>query len=230
MNLSNSNRRSFLKKGGLVISASLLTGNNDIFAGNADKEEEVTPTEDLMREHGVLNRILLIYEECISRIKNGKDFSPEFLTKSALIVREFIEDYHEKQEEDYLFPRFEKAGKLTDLVKTLRIQHQAGRSITDKVKSLSEKGLKTKEDKNQVSVELEMFIRFYRPHEAREDTVLFPALRSIISGNEFDSLGEEFEKNEHKKLGQDGFNMFVNKVADIEKHLDIFDLSNFTPQ
>ena len=32
-----------------------------------EKEEEIPPTEDLMREHGVLNRILLIYEEIIKR-------------------------------------------------------------------------------------------------------------------------------------------------------------------
>ena len=29
---------------------------------NDDPEEEVTPPEDLMREHGVLDRLLLIYE------------------------------------------------------------------------------------------------------------------------------------------------------------------------
>ena len=44
------------------------------------------------------------------------------LSGSAGIIRTFIEEYHEKQEEDYLFPRFEKAGKLTDLVQVLRQQ------------------------------------------------------------------------------------------------------------
>ena len=29
--------------------------------------EEVAPSEDLMREHGVLSRLLLIYEEIIRR-------------------------------------------------------------------------------------------------------------------------------------------------------------------
>jgi len=31
--------------------------------GAEEGEEEVTPTEDLMREHGLLQRILLIYDE-----------------------------------------------------------------------------------------------------------------------------------------------------------------------
>ncbi len=33
----------------------------------------------------------------------------------------------------------------------------------------------------------------YRPHEAREDTILFPALRKLVSKNEYHSLGEKFE-------------------------------------
>ncbi|MGA8689464.1 MAG: hypothetical protein WB662_06030, partial [Methyloceanibacter sp.] len=49
----------------------------------------------------------------------------------AKIVREFIEDYHEKQEEDYVFPRFKKAGKMDLLIGILLNQHQAGRRVTD---------------------------------------------------------------------------------------------------
>lgn len=37
-------------------------------AAEAGEEEEISPAEDLMREHGVLNRILLIYEEAVSRV------------------------------------------------------------------------------------------------------------------------------------------------------------------
>ena len=42
-------------------------------------------------------------------------------------MRKFVEDYHEKLEENFIFPEFEKKKKLVDLVKVLREQHQAGR-------------------------------------------------------------------------------------------------------
>jgi hypothetical protein len=42
-------------------------------------------------------------------------------------------------------------------------------------------------------------------------------------------LGEEFEENEHKRFGEDGFETMVNKVADIEKQLGIYELAQFTP-
>ena len=70
----------------------------------------------------------------------------------------------------------------------------------------------------------------YSPHEEREDTVLFPAYRTIVSAHEYDSLGEDFEEKEHKMFGEDGFEKYVEKVAELEKSLGIFDLSRFTPE
>src|SRR5438552_4822219 len=89
--------------------------------------EEVGAAEDLMREHGVLNRILLVYEEGLRRLRVKEDVPPDVFHKPALMVRKFVEDYHEKLEENFIFPEFEKRKKLVDLVKVLREQHQAGR-------------------------------------------------------------------------------------------------------
>jgi hypothetical protein len=69
----------------------------------------------------------------------------------------------------------------------------------------------------------------YNPHEAREDTVLFPGLRKIVSSHEYGSLGEDFEKKEHELFGDDGFEKMVNRVAGIEKSLGIYELAQFTP-
>ncbi len=194
-------------------------------------EEEVTPAEDLMREHGVLKRVLLIYEEVIERIHAKREFPPEAVAASAKIIQSFIEDYHEKLEEEYLFPRFRKSGKLMELVDTLTAQHQAGRRLTLKVLSLSSPATRRDAPATQeLAAALHQFVRMYAPHEAREDTVLFPALRDILSRHEYHALGEDFEKKEHQLFGEDGFEMMVEKVAAIEKKLGIYDLAQFTPR
>jgi len=77
-------------------------------------EEEVSPAEDLMREHGVLKRGLPVYGECLHRLESKKDFPPNVVAGTANLIRRFIEDYHEKLEEEYLFPRFRKARRLVD--------------------------------------------------------------------------------------------------------------------
>ncbi len=70
----------------------------------------------------------------------------------------------------------------------------------------------------------------YRPHAAREDTVLFPAFHQVVSGKDYDALGDEFEKKEHQLFGEDGFEKMVDRVAGIEKTLGIYDLARFTPK
>jgi len=76
---------------------------------------------------------------------------------------------------------------------------------------------------------LHLFVRMYEPHEAREDTVLFPAFRKIVSPNEYDALGEDFEKKEHELFGEEGFEKNVEEVSKLEKALGIYDLAQFTP-
>jgi hemerythrin-like domain-containing protein len=194
-------------------------------------EEEVSPAEDLMREHGVLDRVLLIYDEVVGRLETKADFDPAVLSDSTGIIRRFIEDYHEKLEEDQLFPRFERAHTLVDLVGVLREQHKAGRSLTDAIHALATRAtLASAENRAKLAATLRRFNRMYRPHAAREDTVLFPALHRIVSQHEYDSLGEEFEDREHELFGDDGFEKVVDQVAGLERRLGIEDLASFTPK
>lgn len=193
-------------------------------------EENVSPAEDLMREHGVLKRVLLIYREGIRRIDSRQDLPPDVLASSANLIRRFIEDYHEKLEEEHLFPRFRKAGSLVELVNVLEEQHKKGRTLTGTILQLSTaSAMKNARDRSKLGDALRLFVRMYEPHEAREDTILFPAFRKIVSPNEYASLGEDFEKKEHELFGEDGFEKNVEEVARLEKTLGIYDLAQFTP-
>ncbi len=227
-------RRRFLFKVSGTAGMLTLAGADKVLAQTEQprKEEvEVSPAEDLMREHGVLRRILLIYEEWIRRLRAKKYAELDTLTESSKIVRSFVEDYHEKLEEDYLFPRFLKAGKLVDLVTALLQQHQAGRRLTDVPLQLSNaESLKISANSQRLSRSLSDFIRMYRPHAAREDTVLFPAFHELVPAEEYAKLGDAFEDKENKLFGHEGFENMVLRVASIEKKLGIYDLAQFTPK
>ncbi|HEY2234431.1 MAG TPA: hemerythrin domain-containing protein, partial [Candidatus Angelobacter sp.] len=125
-------------------------------------EEDVSTNEDLMREHGVLNRVLLIYDETFRRIQANEKFDPAVVTNAAGIIKNFIEDYHEKLEEDHIFPRFEQAGKLVELTTNLRAQHAMGRRVTERIVATAKSG-----DNETLRTLLAAFNRMYRPHEAR---------------------------------------------------------------
>ena len=127
------------------------------------------PPPRISREHGVLDRVLLIYEEILARNDSAKEVASASLQDAAGIVRKFIEDYPQKLEEEYLFPRFEKSGKLVEIVRVLRGQNLAGRKL-------------------------------------------------------------QFEDQEHKLFGGEGFEKIVQQVAEIERRLGIEDLAQLTPR
>jgi len=233
----NGARRGFIKMSGVLIAATAMIQPIGLLAeaapsnpGNkAEEDKEISPAEDLMREHGALSRLLLIYEEIMARLSSGREFPLEVLADAAGLIRRFVEDYHEKLEENHLFPRFKKAGKLVDLVKVLLQQHQAGRRLTDRIRGLATtSAIKNPKGKKELGQYLHFFIRMYRPHKAREDTVLFPAFHAIVSPKEYASLGEAFEDQEEELFGKDGFEHVVSEVEKLEKTMGIYDLPRFT--
>lgn len=213
----------------LIILALLATNHSTATTIPIKNNFEITVTEDLMREHGLLSRILLIYEKELQLIAAGKPPNYQVISQAATIVKNFIENYHEKLEENYLFPRFEKTKKLTNLVKILREQHQAGRHLTNNILIITQKTQAiTPSELDTLTRSLKAFINMYRPHKAREDTVLFPALHEIISLQEYEDLGDKFEDIEHKLFGKKGFADIEQKISQLEKLIGIYQLGQFT--
>jgi hemerythrin-like domain-containing protein len=238
-------RRSFLHTTGKFAAAAAALPAKLLAQKAAGQERheqyyDVSTNENLMRQHGILKRVLLMYGEVIRRIDARQDFPTQTVIDSAQIVRRFIEDHHEKLEEEYIFPLFRSyyrrddvlrlyAQKLVDLVDILHEQHPAGRRLTDRILSTLQ-SLKTPGDRQKLAQDLRAFIRMYEPHVAREDTVLFPALHVVATRQEYESLGDKFNEIEHKTFGTDGFDIYLDQVTAFEKHLGIYDLAQFTPR
>jgi hemerythrin-like domain-containing protein len=192
---------------------------------------DIPPTEDLMREHGVLRRTLLVYEEASRRLQAGDAGVLDAVAGAASLVRRFVEGYHEKLEENFVFPKLEKAGKLVELTQVLRVQHGAGRKVTDAILEGARAGRAAgAEARRALVADIGRFLRMYAPHAAWEDTELFPVYRGLFSERELDKLGDRFEEQEHQLLGGGGFEGSLKDVRDLEAALGIGDLAAFTPR
>jgi hemerythrin-like domain-containing protein len=224
-------RRSFLHgatstAAGLVLASCATAsagGAHSETPGKDQGEAEVTPGEDLMQEHGVLERILLIYDEGARRVESGEAVDLSVITKAAEIVRRFVEDYHEKLEEQFVFPRLKSANREVDLTAILLRQHQRGREVTADI--LAKANAPVSPDLARL---LRSFARMYRPHAAREETVLFPAFREVVGRAGYPELGEQFEEKEHEIFGAHGFQEVVAQVSQLEVAFGIADLAEFT--
>jgi hemerythrin-like domain-containing protein len=188
--------------------------------------EETPAIEDLMKEHGILNRILLIYEAIKTNIIANIHVDLSLLYHSALIIRFFIEDYHEKLEEKYIFPIFIENNHNTELIIELINQRNLGRVLTNNILKLS--SLASIKDPSSISQNIMLFVDMYRIHEAREDTVVFPEFKKMITKKYYDELTEKFESTEKELFGENGYEKILHIVESIEKQLGIYDISNIS--
>lgn len=192
---------------------------------------EVFPAEELMREHGALRRILLVYEETLRRLGAKEGVDPALLKEGLVIVQRLIHNLHEKLEEEYLFPRLRKAGRSVDLVYVLTAQHAAGAKLTETALAVaSEPNLKHPSDVATLTSALAAFIRMYRPHAAREDSTVFFEFKNLLSPEEYAGLGEQFKKREIELLGRGGIETLLTRIDKIENGLGIAQLSSYSPR
>lgn len=192
---------------------------------------EVTATEDLMREHGILRRALLVYSAAAIKLRvDASAIAPEALQKTAKLFRAFGEEYHEKKlEEAYIFPAVKKAGgEAASYPDILVAQHNRGREITDYIISVTQGTKFGANNSEPMAKALEAFVLMYRTHAAREDTIIFPAWKQTMTGEQLDEMNEKFEDIEHAQFGEDGFEDAVKQIAAIESSLGLADISQFT--
>ncbi|HYP75029.1 MAG TPA: hemerythrin domain-containing protein [Polyangiaceae bacterium] len=190
--------------------------------------EELSATEDLMREHGVIRRILVVYRLSAVRLRTKPNsLQLDALQRAAKLMRTFGEEYHERQlEEAHLFPALTAAGgNAAAEIPTLLAQHQRGREITEYLLALTQKTIGNAAD--PAARTLEAFALMYEEHAAREDTIVFPAWKKALPKKQLDEMGELFEDIEHKTFGKDGFDDAVEQIAAIERTL-AFDPASLT--
>lgn len=230
---SSLSRRDLLHKStmaltGLALAPALLAEEKD----EKKDEPEVTATEDLMREHGVIRRALLVYAELVPKLRsNPGSVDPDALRKTAQLFRTFGEDYHERQlEEQHIFPTIRKMNKpaLTHYVDVLTAQHQRGREITDYVIAVTN-GKLGKQHADALADIFDKFTLMYQNHAAREDTILFPAWKKNYTNKQLDEIGDQFEDIEHKAFGKDGFDDAEETMTKIEAAFGFTDIAQFTP-
>jgi hemerythrin-like domain-containing protein len=208
-------RRELIAKGATVSAATLIVPSV-LHAAPESKEPEVTATEDLMREHGVLRRALLVYTESTPKIRsNAASLDATALYRTGILFRDFGENYHEKMlEEEHIFPVVRKGGgepaKLTDI---LLAQHARGREITSYLLAVTKSGKIATANAEALARSLDAFVLMYRNHAAREDTIVFPAWKTHFTNKQLDELSDQFEDIEHKMFGKDGFDDAVAKIG-----------------
>ncbi len=242
---SSKTRRDFLRTSAILGTGLVLAscgGGNTSNSTEQKKDEpakpdenkmggEVTATEDLMREHGILRRALLVYSATAIKLRGTPSaIAPDALQKTAKLFKAFGEEYHEKKlEEAFIFPAVKKAGgEAASYPDILVVQHNRGREITDYIINVTQGAKLGVNDAEPLAKALEAFVLMYRNHAAREDTIIFPAWKQTMTGKQLDEMNDKFEDIEHEQFGEDGFEDAVKQISAIENSLGLADIEQFT--
>lgn len=223
-------RRSMLKQVGAAgLGAMAVSGVAEADEHGGYGKAFVPPTEEVMREHGIVHRLLMVYNELARRLNREEDV-PSLVLNANRLVDGFVENFHEELEEGLIFNEFRRAGSHTDLVKELSKQHRLGRRIAQKAYFLAGKADPMADStRRQLIRACRIYARMYRAHAAYEDSVLLPALRDIVSEDKFREIGEQYKEQEMERLGSSGLAGTLEELAEIEKTLGIGGLEAFTP-
>ena len=192
--------------------------------------QPATAPEDMLAQHGVVDRMLDVYAELSRQLEAGRPVRPETVWNAAGLVQTFVEGYHEKLEEDLVFVRFEAAGRELRLIGTLRRQHRVAALLNAQILLLASRAdLEDPADRARLAADLRSYVLMYRPHTAREDTVIFPELREVATPEDFYDMGVTIGRRRRELFGPGGYERIVERVADVERVLGIHGLEQFTP-
>jgi len=223
------NRRTLLIGGaGLVVGAGITEAATALTSTSSNLGPAVpSPGEDLMTEHGVLKRLLLAYQEASTQLAAGHTPPAAAISDAAQIIADFVEGFHEGLEEAYVFPRVR--DQHATLVQTLLIQHDRGRHLTTAISAAAAGDLTKPATRTALGRYLDLFVRMYAPHEAWEDTVIFPALRDATPQRTLNELAERFSELQNQQYGDAALSQMLDRVESVEQQLGISDLATFTP-
>lgn len=227
--VADQGRRRWIGGAGIALAGGIAATMPLAVLADEQKSTDVLAAEDLMREHGVLRRALLVYAQAASLLQHQQAIPVEALRRTAELFRRFGEDYHEHAlEEAHVFPAVIAAGgRPATICRTLVEQHRRGRQITDYVLAVGGAGV-GRSAMEPLAGALDGLVRMYQHHTAIEDTEVFPAWKRTLAPARYSELSDQFEALEKRMFGHDGFEDAVGRIGAIEQAFGLADLATLT--
>ncbi len=154
------------------------------------------PTEILMEEHRVIERVLSALERASDRLIRGEDVYLRFFIGTSVFIRDYAENCHNRKEEAVLFPALIENGLPQDSgpIAVLLAEHEEGRKLTQKMRQLTERlqggDVQARQLVGQCGLD---YVKLLRQHIKKEDGILFPMADRLISVEKQEQILETFE-------------------------------------
>lgn len=162
------------------------------------------PTEILMEEHRVIERVLTALEKAASRLSRGEDVYLRFFSGTSTLINGFNDSYHYKKEEQLLLPTLIENGLPRDsaAVATLLAEHDEGRRMAHRLHQVIDRYQAGDINaRDQVVLAALGYVSLLRRHMYKEDHTLFPMVEKMIPPEQQDRMTEAFDRFEMEANG-----------------------------
>jgi hemerythrin-like domain-containing protein len=160
------------------------------------------PTDDLMNEHRVIQRMLGILTQASKRLENGQDVDSEFYVDAVDFLKNFADKCHHTKEEKLLFEKMMERGVSGEVgpIAVMMREHQDGRAHVKSLDKLS-KGNMSKATREGLIKSSRAYVDLLSKHIQKEDNVLYPLANQILDKEDQKELEKDFEKVEKEVMG-----------------------------
>lgn len=178
------------------------------------------PTEELMDEHRVIERMLSVVGRACDRLEEGENVDPEVFAGAADFFSNFADKCHHGKEEKLLFEKMAERGmsKTQGPIAVMLSEHDEGRAHVKRMAKLSGKRLdeKSKEDIVQHG---RAYIELLTAHIQKENEILYPIADEILSEDDQRGLAKGFKDVEEKIMGPGVHEKYHKMIEEWERRL-----------
>ena len=158
----------------------------------------------LMIEHRLIERMLLVIEDVLGKIESKHRVDPVFVDIAVDFIRVYADRTHHGKEEDILFRELNNkplTAKDRQIMKELIEEHVFGRQTT---KALIDANTRYRNGDDaalaDIAATLQTLIDFYPKHIEKEDKVFFPSSISYFTDKEDQAMLAEFWEFDRKMI------------------------------
>ena len=163
-------------------------------------------TEIMMEEHRAIERVLSSLERATLRLGRGDEVYLRFFSGCSAFFRGFVDGYHQKKEEQFLFPALVNNGlpKESGPIAVMLAEHAQGRYLAQLLGSatiqLQTGDLRRRE---QVINSAAGYIKLFRQHIYKEEKILSPLAEKVIPLEQKERINLSFESMQYEEMGEE---------------------------
>jgi hemerythrin-like domain-containing protein len=154
------------------------------------------PIGPLMKEHRLIERMIVLLEKEIDRLEEGEELDLHFIDVAVDFIRSYADRCHHGKEEDILFRDLAKkalSDEHSQTMKELIAEHVYGRETTAALAGAKERHVQgDMQALGSVIGYLKDLVEFYPAHIEKEDKHFFVPCMQYFSRREQDEMLEEF--------------------------------------